>query len=240
MNAFIDIHHHLLYGMDDGPSDREGTERMLGFACQQGVGTIIVTPHFTPGIDPFSPDTLHQRVEEAKAICVAAGYDLRVYPGVEMLYTFQAERYLSQQRVPTLAGSNKILIEFSPDIRFDDMETAVQSVLRSGYFPILAHIERYPSLLHGRNAERLKGDYDVFYQVNSGFVLNGEGFFAKRAIKRLLTDGKIDFIASDAHDVERRPCQMEAAYNALVAQVGERYADELTGNHMTVEEYLSD
>jgi protein-tyrosine phosphatase len=240
MNAYIDIHHHLLYGMDDGPSDREGTARMLEAAYRQGVSAIIVTPHFTPGIDPFASDTLNRLVQEAQGICAAAGYDLRIYPGAEMLYTFQAERYLSQQRVPTLAASNKILIEFSPDIRFDDMEIAVQSVLRSGYYPILAHIERYPSLLRGRNAERLKADYDVFYQVNCAFVLGGEGFFAKRAIKRLLTDGKIDFIASDAHDVDRRPCQMEAAYTALVAQVGEHYADELTGNHMTVEEYLSD
>jgi protein-tyrosine phosphatase len=240
MNAFIDIHHHLLYGLDDGPSDREGTERMLEVACRQGVSAIVVTPHVSPGITPFSPETLSRRMEEAKDICAAAGYDLRIYPGVEMLYTFQAERYLSQQRVPTLAGSNKILIEFSPDTCFDDMEIAVQSVLRSGYYPILAHIERYPDLLHGRNAERLKANYDVFFQVNCAFVLDGKGFFAKRAIKRLLAQGQIDFIASDAHDVERRPCQMEAAYNALVVQVGERYADDLTGNHMTVEEYLSD
>ncbi|MCE5343001.1 MAG: hypothetical protein LLF96_05340 [Eubacteriales bacterium] len=240
MNALIDIHHHLLYGMDDGPEKKEGMEQMLEAAYRQGVHAIIATPHLMPGIVPFSLDTLYRRVEEAQDICSVAGYDLHIFPGAEMMYTYQAERYLAQQRVPTLAGSSKILMEFSLDIRFEEMITAVQSVLRSGYFPILAHIERYPCLMRGRNAERLKENYDVLYQVNGEFVLKGEGFFPKRAIKRLLLDGKIDFIASDAHDVDRRPCQLEEAYDKLVALVGERYADELTGNQLTAEDFLSD
>jgi len=230
MNAFIDIHHHVLYGLDDGPPKRADMERMLDAAWREGVRVIIATPHVSPGLAPFSPETIERRAAEAQAYCRAVGYDMRVLPGAEMLYTYQADRYLAQGRIPTLGGSDKLLMEFSLDIRYEALETAVQNVLRSGLVPVLAHIERYPCLMRSGAAEQLKEDNDVFYQVNADTVLTGAGFRVNRMLKRLLAQELIDFVASDAHDTQRRPCRMSEAYERLVATVGRPYADHLTCN----------
>ena len=236
----IDIHHHLLYGMDDGPTRLAEMEAMLAAAVREGIRAIIATPHIAPGLTPFAMDRLYLRVAEAQALSDAAGYDLVIWAGSEMLYTYQAERYLAQQRVPTLAGSNRLLMEFSPSIRYAEAAEAVRAVLRCGYQPVLAHIERYPCLMSGRNAHRLKAGYDVLYQVNADFLLSGQGFFAKRAVRRLLMDGEIAYVASDAHDVDKRACRLGQAYGWLKALVGESGADALTGNRFSAEEFLGE
>ena len=121
MNAFVDIHHHLLFGLDDGPAVKADMERMLAVAWQEGVREIIATPHIAPGIKPFSAEIIRRRTDEAQQACVALGLSLRILPGAEVLYTYQAKRYLAQKRVPTLADTDKLLVEFFPDIRFAEL-----------------------------------------------------------------------------------------------------------------------
>lgn len=238
MNAFVDIHHHILYGLDDGPANPEQAEQMLLAAYREGVRTIIATPHIAPGIRPFSCDTLYRQVEATQRRCTALGLDLSILPGAEVLYTCQTERYLAQRRIPTMAGSGKVLVEFPPSVRFDELETAVRTLLRGGYIPILAHIERYPCLMApGQRAARLKEQYDVQYQINGGLLLrNGHGLAARR-IRRLFLTQQIDYVASDAHDCERRACCLNEAYERLVPLAGRPYADHLLGNHETVADF---
>ena len=120
INAMIDIHHHLLYGLDDGPADVETMQQMLKVASGEGVHTLIATPHIAPGIKPFPLDVSYVRLSEAQNICDTLALDIHVLPGAEILYTHQTARYLTEGRIPTLGGTNKVLIEFQENVTLRD------------------------------------------------------------------------------------------------------------------------
>ena len=235
----IDIHHHLLYGLDDGPADTETMQQMLKAAAGEGVRTLIATPHVAPGIKPFLKDAFYARLSEAQKLCDTLQLNLRVVLGAEILYTHQMARYLADGGIPTLGGSDKVLIEFAGNVSFETIQGAVQTVLNHGMVPVLAHIERYRNLMFPvRRAEALKEDFEVRYQINCDSVLSTNNHRINRSIRQLLQHERIDFVASDAHDCDMRRCRMREAYERLVSMAGKGYADKLTGRHTTVERLL--
>jgi protein-tyrosine phosphatase len=235
----IDIHHHIIYGLDDGPKDTDSMRRMLKAASLNGVRTLIATPHISPGIKHFPMNVYYDRLIEAQTACDTLHLNLRVLPGAEILYTQQTANHLAEGRIPTLGGSNKVLLEFPGSVRFETIKEAVQSVLRNATVPVLAHIERYRNLIfHARRMEALKEDYEVYYQINGESILNSHNYPVNRSIRRLLQHKMIDFVASDAHNCDKRPCNMQEAYEKLVAIAGREYADKLTGKQSAIEGFL--
>ena len=235
----IDIHHHIIYGLDDGPADAETMRQMLKAASSEGVRTLIATPHISPGIKHFPMNVYYDRLLEAQAACDTLQLNLRVLPGAEILHTQQMANHLAEGRLPTLAGSNKILLEFPGNVRFETIEEAVQMVLRNATVPVIAHIERYRNLVHyPRRMQALKEDYEVYYQINGESILNSHPFPVNRSVRRLLQNKMIDFVASDAHNCNKRRCNMKETYEKLLAIVGREYADKLTGRQSTIEDFL--
>lgn len=236
MNAFIDIHQHCLYGVDDGAATKLEMQNMLLAAHADGIRVILATPHIAPGIKPFSVELYKAQIEEADAFAKAKNLDLRVYSGAEILYGFQTRRFLSEHRLPTLADSGKVLLEFCLDVKYPEIENAVLTVLRTGHLPVLAHIERYPCLMQkARGLRLLKKQYDVSCQVNADSVLRNWNSVMSGAMKRAIADGTIDFVASDAHSPRSGAYAMQKAYAKLEQHFGADLADRLTGNHKTVE-----
>ena len=237
--AFIDIHHHILYGVDDGPKTCQGMFQMLKAAHEDGIRTIIATPHIAPGMKPFNVESFESKVLEARCYCKENGYDLDVQLGSEILYNFYAERLLSERRIPTLAGSNKVLLEFHEKVGYDELERAIQTTLRCGLLPVLAHVERYNKILFSPyKLRQLKDKYQVFLQIDSDCLLNEHRYVTYRVMKQLLNKGLIDFLASDAHNTDKRKSNMTKAYRKLVEVVGEDYADQLVCNHCTIEDFM--
>ena len=235
----IDIHHHLLYGLDDGPSKSETMRQMLQAAVDEGVHTIVATPHISPGIDPFSRDTIRARVEEAQKLSDEMALNICVLEGAEILFSPQTARFLAEDRIPTLAGTNKVLIEFSENVRFETIEEAVQTVLRNASIPVIAHIERYKNLISPvRRAISLKKNNQVYFQINCDTILKNNGKKIPRSIRKLLARKMIDYVASDAHDCDKRRCRMKDAHENLITMVGQEYADQLTGKHSTITDFI--
>ena len=230
MCGFSDIHHHFIYGIDDGPKTYEEMTAMLRKAYEDGIRNIIATPHATPGLEPFAQPLLMQRLQEAQQYCTQQGFDLELQPGAEIMYTPQAAAMVADGKIPSLANTKNVLVEFMPDVSYQTLERAVQEFLRSGYTPILAHMERYRCLMTSpKRARRLKEIYPVSFQVNCSTVLKSKGFFTTRTINALLKDKLIDHIATDAHDCSHRPCKMQSAYRTLDKKLGAEYAQALTG-----------
>lgn len=232
----IDIHHHIVYGIDDGPKDIETTQQMLIAAAKQNVSTIVATPHFAPGIEHFPMTVYLKRLQEVQELTQTLGLSLRVLAGSEIRYTHQMAAYLAEGSIPTLAGSNKVLMEFTGKESFDTIVEAVQTVLRNGVVPILAHIERYRHFISQvKRVEAFKEDYGVYYQINSETILKNR---LHRSVRRLLEQEMIDFVATDSHDMDKRRCNMQEAYDKLVSIVGRKYADKLTGRGYSPEAFL--
>jgi len=239
MLCLTDMHHHILFGMDDGPEIEAEMEQMLTEAQQAGVTTIVATPHITPGIVPFSMALLEQRVTQANRACERLGLNLRVLMGSEMLYTFQTGRYLAEKRVPTLAGTNRVLVEFDPQVQFFEINDAIATILCNGYVPVLAHVERYSCLMwHPRRTIRLRKQKQVLYQLNESAILKSGLSFAAFTVRRLLRNGMIDLVASDAHNVRDRRCRLGETYRKLRSQLETEQADRMTGNGLNIEEFF--
>lgn len=228
---FVELHQHVIYGVDDGPRDAAGMHRMLRLAAEQGVEHLIATPHATPGRERFPTEDYLARVAEARDWCAGQGLPLRIHTGCEVLYTDEAPRLLHEGYLPTMAETWVVLVEFFPTDPLEHICQALRRLGNEGFTVIMAHVERYRALQSIRNVEMLRDDYPVRMQMNCNTVLTRKGFLTDRWTRRMLEAGYIDFVASDAHNTSSRPCTLKVCWEALAARYGRDTADALCGGN---------
>lgn len=230
MTGFTDLHNHCMWGMDDGAKTFSETCRMLKLAAEAGTVTLAATPHVTPGRHPFPLETYHQRLAQMRRWAEDEGLMLTILEGTEVWYTDRALPMLRDGLIPTLGGTPCVLMEFSPDVQWREFQRAAEAIFRGGYVPVIAHIERYRGLYgHAEDLKRLHQDIDVAYQVNAAAVVQPRGLFQHMFLKRMLHQGNIDLIATDAHDDRERAHDLRAAFTRLKRRYGEQCARTLTG-----------
>lgn len=226
---FADIHAHFVYGVDDGAQTAEDMQAMLDAANANSIAFLFGTSHVTPGYRRFDLEAYREHFAEAREYVAEKRYPIRLYSGAELLYTPAIHRSAEMHELITLGDSDTILLEFSPSVEYRTMWQALEVMERSGYTTVLAHIERYAALFHGRNAEKLKQNRSVFYQVNSQTVIQGCGSYLRnRRMNGWFEDGLIDAVASDAHGVKERAFRIRRAYKALKQRYGQGEARRLT------------
>ncbi len=227
--GFVDVHHHVLYGMDDdGPRTREDMHAMLHLAAEDGITTVFATSHVSPGIRQFDYPKYLARLEEANAYCAQNGLELTVLPGAELLYTPLTGELLRNGNVPAMGGSHCALVEFLPAASLKEIREAVAALARSGFSAIIAHAERYPALVRNLEAAmELKRDYRTLFQVNASLFIGSRGFRLNRFRKHAVTEGLIDFVASDAHNVSSRRVNMAEGYKRVAELYGRETAQKI-------------
>ena len=104
-DGFVDIQHHLIYGLDDGAQTWEQTQQMLTQAGENGIRRIIATPHAEPGMRPFPMRELMERIRQAREWCIQQGMQLEILPGCEIFYTPQTVRMLRDGVIPCRTGN---------------------------------------------------------------------------------------------------------------------------------------
>lgn len=223
-----DIHQHILWGLDDGPRRPEDMHAMLHAAHKQGVRRVMATPHANPGFHPFDMSAYRKRLAEAQAYCREHHLDMEILPGAEIAWTYHTLQALRTGQVPTLADTDCVLIELWENITWGDVRSAATKLLRAGYTPVFAHVERYRCFRWqpGR-ALALKRELGIGYQINASAVLEKGSLLHRRFMQRMLDEEGFDAVASDAHDCRRRPVRLAEAYGALKTVCGAEYARRL-------------
>ncbi len=235
-HGFTDIHQHVLYGLDDGPDSPEKMHQMLRRDAEQGITRLLATPHVTPGVYPFDWEKYRMLLAEAQSFADSENLGIKLYEGAEILYTDQAGRFLQEGRIPTLAGTDRVLVEFSPDIRYEKLREALDRLLCCGYVPVVAHVERYECLTrHCSRMFELREHYEVFFQMNCQTVIHCEGFFKNRFVRKMLQADMIDALGTDAHNITSRPARMQEAFAVLSGQYGEETAHRLTSGSIVLD-----
>ena len=224
----IDMHHHLIYGIDDGAKSFEGTEKMIRDAVNNRISVIVATPHMTPGHEPFPYDAYKAHLEETRRYLAERGIPLRLYAGAEILYTPNTCYMLMDGKVPTMAGTQYVLVEFSPEDSYQYISGALEHIAAAGYTPIIAHAERYECLKKPDQLRKLRREGSALVQMNAKTVIRKHRFFRERYIRRILEEGLVDFISSDCHDMPGRTNHMLEAYERLAEDLGEARARKLT------------
>ncbi len=215
--GFVDVHHHLLYGLDaDGPQTREEMTAMIQRAAAEGITVLIATPHVVPGIRFFDAALYQERLAEAREYCESAGICLTILPGAELWYTDFTCSMLQEGRVPALADTRHVLVEFRPDIQFAELEAALRRIAQSGFLPLLAHVERYGCLVRKPSRlQTLKESLPVNFQVNCAALYDSQGWLMRRFLRFALRHALVDAIATDAHNTTSRAADMQRAYRWL-------------------------
>jgi protein-tyrosine phosphatase len=166
-------------------------------------------------------------LEDGRAFILAEGINMRLYSGCEVLYTDASARLAQEGQFPTLAGSDLVLVEFSPDASFRRLCDAASSFGMAGYSVLFAHVERYEALRNLKNVQKLRNEFGVHMQMNTNTIIGKKGFFTEHWVRHMLEDGHIDCVATDAHNLSYRPCKMKQCHEMLAMKYGSDFADEL-------------
>jgi len=235
-NKFTDIHHHILYGIDDGAAKQEIMFEMLRKAAEDNICRIVATPHVTPGVKRFDSTQYYRAIEEAREYSEKNKLGIEIFTGAEILYTSQTSSFLLDGRVPTMADTDHVLVEFSPDVQLNKLREALDTLLHNGFLPIVAHVERYTCLAkHPAQAEKIKAEMDVCFQVNCSSILGGKDRTTNKFVEKLLDWDLIDALGTDAHSPTMRAVHMHEAWKKLKKEFGASYANELTDGHLLFE-----
>ena len=218
----IDLHTHILPGIDDGARDRDDALAMLRLATEDGITTIVATPHahHSQGVD------VRAAVSDLNDLASAASIPVRVLPGAEVrIASGLIERHRTGQ-LQTINDSRYLLLELPlhDDWPEPQLLRVVDGLLAEGVVPILAHAERYRFV--ERDPHRLLPliERDVPIQVNARSLLYRETDPERRTADRLVALGYVHLLASDAHNAGYRAPQLRTAYDRLASLAGKTRA----------------
>ena len=231
-NKYIDIHCHILPGVDDGSKDLSMSVQMARVAADNNIGAIVVTPHYDSAHRSVSPDGIRRRVDELQQTFANEGIELVLYPGNELLYDSSLPGKLTSGEVLTLADSAYCLVEFHPLEDYKYIFNGLRSLIYEGFQPILAHCERYACLIKDPKRVDEIVSQRVLLQCNSGSVELGLFRSVPRFVNSLLRRELVSFIATDAHRAEgvRAPNLLRAAA-LLQKKCDEGYVGDLLGDN---------
>lgn len=222
MDGFIDIHCHCLPGVDDGAADIEESLRMIVSAYEDGIREIICTPHFHYRRGHVCKEELEKVFRE---LCERVWQEcpgIQMHLGNELYYDNDLCERLAKKEVCTLAGTDYVLVEFSPQTGHEVIYHAMRELIQEGYNPVLAHVERYDCYVKKPVLAKELAEMGVYLQVNAGAVLGDAGRKTAGFIKKLFRAGLVHFVATDAHDTETRMPQLARC----AAYVNKKYGRE--------------
>lgn len=217
----FDIHCHILPGVDDGARTEESTKRMLKIAAREGTNSIIATPHFKYDTDAVQVEELRKKYEMVRAWWKMISPKKELYLGNELFYSESIVDALKAGHALTMNGTRYVLVEFPVYVEYSYIERAVQKLLYAGYIPILAHIERYSCLKKEEQVRQLV-DMGAYMQSNTSAIMGKHGIMIKWYLMKLLRNGLVHFIGTDAHGSKERRPEMRECVKYLIKKLGKK------------------
>lgn len=232
---YIDIHCHIIPGIDDGAQNDNVAINMLRVAQKNGTRFIIATPHYVHGNTRYGFGTIVEKCAELNKLASSNGIDIIVHPGCEVFITPELIELYEQKLVDTLNGSRYMLVEF-PMMSIPSYSDEILYKLQlKGIIPIIAHPERN-SVIQS-NPELLENlvERGILSQVNSRSIVGMNGREVKKTALSLLKKGLVHFIASDAHSDGTRNPDLRKAVRFIEKKFGAKVREDLfTNNPMKI------
>lgn len=209
----IDLHIHILPGIDDGPADAEGTVELARACLADGVRAVAATPHVSERY--FTrPERIQQGLDEARAAMKAAGLDLKIYGGAEIAIDQMGRLTDDDLRALAIGPGGKYALLEAPYAAWPmELENQAGRLATLGIRSILAHPERSAGVQASGGIEKLEMAVSrgVCVQVTAGSLAGRFGGTAQATARTLLERGLVHLVASDAHNTDRRPPRMSDA-----------------------------
>ncbi len=202
--TMIDLHCHVLPGIDDGPPDMDGSLALARSARAAGIKTIVATPHVNWKYRNNAA-TISVALRSLNAALTTAGIDLEVHAGAEVALTLAAEMEPDELSVLGLGGGRWLLIECPFTPAATGFDTVLLTLQNRGHRILLAHPERCPAFHRDPRMLSMLVNTGMLTSLTAGSLVGGFGRTVQRFARTLLADGLVHNVASDAHDQLRRP-----------------------------------
>ena len=217
----IDLHCHLLPGVDDGSRNIAESLLMARMAESEGVTVVACTPHITPGVYENTATSIATAVASLQTVLNDDGIAIKLVAGADVHVAPNLVARLRDRSVPTLAGSRYFLFEPPHHVPPPNLDRIVSDVLAAGFVPILTHPERLRWIRTHYDQIRRLGRSGVWMQITAGSLTGRFGDGPRHWAERLLDDGLVHLLASDAHDAVRRPPRLRDALRRAAELTGE-------------------
>lgn len=223
----IDLHCHLLPGIDDGAVDLETSLQMARMAVADGITVIACTPHIMPGYYENTGPGIRAAVGVLQQRLDEAGIPLRLVPGADVHLVPGLAAGLREGRLLSLADSRYFLFEPPHHVAPPRLEEAVFDCMAAGYQPLVTHPERLTWIEGHYEIMTRLAHAGAWMQITAGSVT---GRFGKRAqywSERMLDEGIVHVIASDAHNLRKRTPVLSEAVEAVAVRLGPEAANDM-------------
>jgi protein-tyrosine phosphatase len=223
----IDLHCHLLPGVDDGAEDLSTSLKMARASVAQGVTVVACTPHILPGVYHNRGPDIRAATRQLQDALDREGIPLQLVTGADVHMAPNFVARLRSGELLTLADSRYVLVEPPHHVAPPQLEEFFFNLVTAGYVPVLTHPERLPWVRSGYAAIKKLVQTGVWLQITAGSFAGAFGRNALYWAVRLLDEGCVHLIASDAHDAERRPPNLATGRESVAKRVGEQEAEHL-------------
>ncbi|HVW96393.1 MAG TPA: CpsB/CapC family capsule biosynthesis tyrosine phosphatase [Mucilaginibacter sp.] len=207
-SIMVDMHSHILPGIDDGAQNPDESIFLIKRMMEVGITKFIATPHIMIDYYRNTPETIGASLETLKAELISQNIDVEVEAAAEHYFDETFEKRVDENKL-MIMGGKYVLFEFSFINQPPNTIPVVQKIKDLGYTPILAHPERYPYM--DIDQFRTLHNWGVNFQLNTISLAGYYGSNSKRIAEQLVDNNLIDFISSDMH----HPRHAEAFRHAL-------------------------
>jgi protein-tyrosine phosphatase len=243
----IDIHHHILPGLDDGPADREQALAMCRSAAANGITTIVATPHMLDGVYRVTADQVRRGVEALNRLLLERWTDRKeqterpstsklsppppppvILPGADVHLHEDLVAKVKRGDVLTINDTGAyLLLELPPTVMLSRLGRFLADMLAAGVRPILTHPERHPRIAEEDGELEGWARGGGLVQVTAGAYLGRFGRTAQEAAERWARAGLVHVIATDAHPLPGREPLLREAAERLQAVAGAEAAGRI-------------
>ena len=200
----IDIHSHILPGIDDGADDLETSLEMLRLACEEGIDSIFATPHYFKGNFENSYEDVVKIVDDLNNSAKEDGINIKVLPGQEVFLDKHTPKLYKEGIIKGLNNSKYMLLELPMMNMLKDALDLVYETRLLGVIPIIAHPERYKYIIETPSKINPFIKEGCLFQINTGSIKGLFGKDVQKTSEILIKQGICSFIASDAHTIGKR------------------------------------
>jgi protein-tyrosine phosphatase len=224
--SVIDLHCHLLPSIDDGAKDLETSLAMAHVAVANGIRITACTPHILPGVYPNTGPAIRSAILELQGELDRAGIPLLLVPGADVHAYPDLVAGLKTGQILSIGKSRYFLLEPPQDVLPPRFDSFIQELTDAGHVPIITHPERMSWLDSHYDFLCRAVELGAWNQITAGSLVGKFGRRAKQWALRMLADGIVHLVASDAHDPYVRPPRLSEAFDILEAELGHDVATD--------------
>jgi len=230
----IDIHSHLLPGIDDGPSSLDESIAMARYALQNGISHSVLTPHIHLGRYDNNSNIIAKVCREFQAALQENNIDLSIAFSAEVHIDIEIMAMIEKQQIPFLGKQDEydlLLLEMPHSHILLGSENLIRWLLKRKIKPIIAHPERNKELQKNMKKAAELVQLGCDFQLTSASISGKFGQACQQAAMKMLDEGWVQYVATDAHNLKHRPPNLRDSWEILVQRYDQEQADNLCINN---------